>query len=340
MMDLKENVYNAKMRRDEPKFKRWRSVGLILTYKCNCACEYCYYACDASKGGLMPVDMAIDTWQAVIRLAGDHARIHLTGGEPFLYWDHMVKILETAQEKTLGPTDMIETNGFWAVTDEIVKERLMRLDRLGMQRLKISCDLYHQQYVDITLVQRLARIAKELLGPERVLVRWQAYLDDPADVSNMSKAQLRQAQIEAAQAFPCRFNGRAACDLADVLSNKTIEEIARFNCTRTFLDAKGVHIDPHGNVFSSTCSGIIVGTVAKQPLDLIWQKFQPKIFPLVSTLTGSGPAGLLQSAQEHGDYIPRPFYASKCHLCSHIRQYFITHDMCSHVVGPSDCYPL
>ena len=72
---------NAKLRRDEPKFKRWRSVGLILTYKCNCACEYCYYACDPGKAGLMPVDMAIETWEAVIRLAEDHARIHLTGGE-------------------------------------------------------------------------------------------------------------------------------------------------------------------------------------------------------------------------------------------------------------------
>ena len=65
MMDLKDNIYNSPLRRDEPKFKRWRSVGLILTYRCNCACEYCYYACDPSKGGLMAVDMAIDTWQAL-----------------------------------------------------------------------------------------------------------------------------------------------------------------------------------------------------------------------------------------------------------------------------------
>ncbi len=339
MMDLKDNIYNSPLRRDEPKFKRWRSVGLILTYRCNCACEYCYYACDPSKGGLMPVDMAIDTWQALIRLAGDHARIHLTGGEPFLYWDHMIKILETAREKHLGPTDMIETNGFWAVTDEIVTQRLTRLDRLGMQRLKISCDLYHQQFVDIALVQRLARVARAVLGPERVLVRWQDYLDHPKDLANMSDTQLRQAQIEAAQGFPCRFNGRAACDLADVLSTRTVEDIAQFNCQRAFMDAKGVHIDPSGHVFSSTCSGIIVGNVAEHALDRIWAKFHPQVFPLVSVLYKQGPTGLLQAAQGQG-YRPRDFYASKCHLCSHIRQHFVVHNTCSQVVGPPECYAL
>ena len=337
MMDLTDNVYNAGLRRDEPTLKRWRSVGLILTYKCNCACEYCYYACDPGKGGLMPVDMAIDTWQAVIRMTGDHARIHLTGGEPFLDWDRMVKILEAAQAKNLGPTDMIETNGFWAENDHVVRDRLILLDKMGMQRLRISCDLYHQEYVDIELVRRLVRVAREVLGEERVLVRWQAYLDDPRDLSALSAADVRQAQIEAAQAFPCRFNGRAACDLADALSTKTIDELARFNCERAFLDARGVHVDPYGHVFSSTCSGIIVGNVSKQALDRIWANFHPKVYPMVSTLFRQGPAGLLQAARDQA-YVPRNFYAGKCHLCSHIRQYLVDHHMCALVVGPPDSY--
>lgn len=339
MMDLKDNIFNAKLRRDEPKFKRWRSVGLILTYKCNCSCEYCYYACDPDKGGLMPLDMAIETWEALIRLAGDNARIHLTGGEPFLYYDHMTKILEAAQKLDLGPTDMIETNGYWAVNDAVVKERLTRLDRLGMQRLKISCDLYHQQFVDIALVQRLARVANEMLGPERVLVRWQAYLDDPKDLAKLSDAELQQAKANAAKDFPCRFNGRAACGLADVLSTKTVADLSPLNCRQAFMDAKGVHIDPEGHVFSSTCSGIIVGNVSERPLDRIWAKFHPKKYPLVSTLYDRGPAGLLQAAEDQG-YSPRDLYASKCHLCSHVRQYFVTRGMCPQVVGPPDCYAL
>ena len=43
MIELSENVYNSRLSRSEPKFKLWRSAGLLLTYKCNCACEFCYY---------------------------------------------------------------------------------------------------------------------------------------------------------------------------------------------------------------------------------------------------------------------------------------------------------
>ena len=39
------NAYNAGLARDDPKFKLWRSAGLMLTYRCNCACEFCYYNC-------------------------------------------------------------------------------------------------------------------------------------------------------------------------------------------------------------------------------------------------------------------------------------------------------
>ena len=179
---LSENIYNKRAGRDEPKFKIWRNAGLLLTYKCNAKCEFCYYNCspqqgsalhsEAKNGGLMPVDMAINAWQSLKELAGDSApavnkvepKVHITGGEPFLYWEHLVEILREAKGNNLGSVDMIETNGFWAVDEKIVKERIKLLDELGMSRLKISCDPFHQEYVDIELVRRLAKTAKEILG--------------------------------------------------------------------------------------------------------------------------------------------------------------------------------
>jgi MoaA/NifB/PqqE/SkfB family radical SAM enzyme len=107
MIDLSENIYNTRAKRSEPKFKIWRSAGLLLTYKCNCACEFCYYNCSPEKGGLMPVDTAISAWQSLKILAGDNAKIHITGGEPFLYWDHLRQILEQAQRQNLGRVEFI-----------------------------------------------------------------------------------------------------------------------------------------------------------------------------------------------------------------------------------------
>ncbi len=193
MTELLENIYNNQVGRDEQKFKLWRSAGLLLTYKCNASCEFCYYNCSPEKNGLMPVDMAVSAWQSLKVLAGDKARVHITGGEPFLYWDRLVEILQEGKRQELGPLDMVETNGFWATDEGIIKERLKILDELGMHRLKISCDPFHQEYVDIEPVKRLAGIARELFGEKRVLVRWEKYLDNPVEMRGLSQDELNRA---------------------------------------------------------------------------------------------------------------------------------------------------
>ena len=49
MLDLSDNAYNRSRARNESKFKLWRSAGLLLTYQCNAACEFCYYHCSPEK---------------------------------------------------------------------------------------------------------------------------------------------------------------------------------------------------------------------------------------------------------------------------------------------------
>jgi len=337
MIELSENIYNSLTTRNEPKFKLWRSAGLMLTYKCNCACEFCYYNCCPDKGGLMPVDTAISAWQSLKIIAGDNAKIHLTGGEPFLYWDHLLEILEQAQRQNLGKVDLVETNGFWATSEKIVTQRLKKLNELGMNRFKVSTDPFHQQYVDIEPVRRLAGMAADILGPDRVLVRWQKYLDDPIDMKSLSPAELERQYIKAIKDYPCRFNGRAAGKLAGLVASKSIESFAAMKCKSAFLGAKGVHIDPFGNVFSGTCSGIIIGNVNQTPLEDIWKQFDPHSSGLISTLFNNGPYGLLAVAEKPG-YKTSELYAGKCHLCTSLRQFLLEHDLRESVIGPAECY--
>jgi MoaA/NifB/PqqE/SkfB family radical SAM enzyme len=342
---LSDNVYNKRAGRDEPKFKIWRNAGLLLTYKCNARCEFCYYNCSPEQGGLMPVDMAINAWQSLKDLAGDgtpavskvEPKIHITGGEPFLYWDKLIEILREAKKSNLGPVDMIETNGFWAVDEKIVKDRLKVLDESGMRRLKISCDPFHQEYVAIEPVRQLAKTAKEVIGQGRVLVRWEKYLDKPIEMKNISADERNKRYVEALNDYPCRFTGRAAGMIAELVALQTVEQIAIRNCSNAFLDAKGVHIDPYGNIFSGTCSGIIVGNIAKRSLAEIWQNWQPSNDKLIETLFNSGPAGLLDEAIQAG-YKPAQCYAGKCHLCTSIRQFFFDKGFYKTVVGPAECY--
>lgn len=337
MTELSENIYNSHAARNEPKFKLWSSAGLLLTYKCNCVCEFCYYNCGPEKKGLMPVDTAISAWQSLKILAGDRAKIHITGGEPFLYWERLQEILDQAGNQNLGKVDLIETNGFWATNENIIRQRLKRLDELGMNRFKVSTDPFHQEYVDIKLVRRLAAIATEILGPERVLVRWQKYLDDPIEIKSLSPAEREQKYISAMKDYPCRFTGRAAGRLAELAVSKPVEVLDSVNCKSDFLGAKGVHIDPFGNVFSGTCSGIIFGDVNQTSLEDIWKQFGPDVNKLIKTLFNFGPFGLLDEAGGLG-YQKAKVYASKCHLCTSIRQYFLNNGLEKSIIGPSDCY--
>jgi len=337
MMKLSDNAYNKHVKRDEPKLKLWRSAGLLLTYKCNCACEFCYYNCSPDKGGLMPVDTAIVAWELLRALAGDDAKVHLTGGEPFLYWEHLLEIMQKAKSYGLGNADLIETNGFWAEAAELVTKRLKTLDELGMRRLKISVDPFHQEFVDIEPVRLLANIATELLGPERVLVRWRKYLEDPINVKSLSNKELQQQYIEAIREYPCRFTGRAGGKLAELMAAVPVENLENLSCKEDFLGAKGVHIDPYGNVFSGTCSGIIIGNITRTPLENIWKQFSPEQNEIVDTLFNLGPAGLLDKFSTSG-YRPAENYADKCHLCTSIRQFLFDKGIGGEVFGPKEVY--
>ncbi len=337
MKELSDNIYNKETGREKPKFKLWRSAGLILTYKCNCRCEFCYYNCSPTQNGLMPIDTAISVWQSLKVLSGDTAKIHITGGEPFLYWERLCEILKEAKKQNLGPVDLIETNAFWAEDEKLINRRLKTLDELGMHRLKISCDPFHQQYIDIEPVRRLACEAIEMLGPDRVLIRWQKYLDNPVKMKNIPADERNQKYISAVNEYPCRFTGRAAGKLAKLVGSKPIAAIASMNCNSALFAAKGVHIDPFGNVFSGTCSGIIIANVKQTPLENVWQQFHPSNNELVNTLFNLGPAGLLEEAIKLG-YKKARFYASKCHLCTSIRQFFFDNGLDKSTIGPAECY--
>lgn len=285
----------------------------------------------------MTIDTAVGTWESLKSLVGDAAKIHITGGEPFLYFEQMVDILKEGQKQRLGVVDLIETNGFWATDEKIIRERLNALDKLGMSRLKISCDPFHQKDVDIAMVRRLASAAIDLLGSNRVLVRWEKYLENPVEMNNISIEQQNQNYLSAIKEYPCRFTGRASGELARLVAVKTIEAIGSMSCKSAFLNAKGVHIDPFGNVFSSTCSGIIIGNINRKSLEVIWEQFEPGQNKLIETLFDSGPVGLLDKALMSG-YKKEDAYASKCHLCTTIRQFYFDNGFEKSIIGPAECY--
>jgi MoaA/NifB/PqqE/SkfB family radical SAM enzyme len=335
MTQVGENIYNRALRPEEPKLKVWRYAGLMLTYRCPASCAFCYYGCGPAGGGLMTVDTAVAAWESLERLGEAKARVHLTGGEPFMYFDRLAEIVAAAQQSGLHGPETIETNGYWATDRAVIREHLGFLSDRGMERLKISWDPFHAEFIDAGCVRRLAETARELLGPARVLVRWERYLQEPVrtHIADGREARWRAAVND----FPCRFTGRAAGDLADLFADKPADAFKDADCRATFLSARGVHIDPYGNVFSGLCSGIIVGNVESRPLETIWKDFDPLHVDVIDALCKQGPWRLMQTAEAQG-YEPPACFAGKCHLCACVREFFFDNGGYEMIIGPGECF--
>jgi organic radical activating enzyme len=337
MLQLKNNLFNTRRSRDQSKLKLWRYAGLMLTYRCSAACRFCYYYCSPNASGLMSVDTAIQSWEGLVRLAGKYAKVHITGGEPFLYFDRLAQICKEASRLGLSSLDSIETNaGVWSSPDELT-DQLRFLDDCGLDHLKVSWDAFHEEFIKVDRVRHFIAIARDVLGVDRVLVRWEKHLARPTGIRERDDSGRKDILLSAIDADSCRFTGRAAESLAPLVAKYSPEDFQGQNCQKAVLSAKGVHIDPYGNVFSGQCSGIIVGNVNHIPLDALWRTFEPDRANFFSALYENGPFGLLELAQREG-YRPLDRYASKCHLCTDIRRFFFDKGMRSAIINPHDCY--
>ena len=156
-------------------------------------------------------------------------------------------------------------------------------------------------------------------------------------MTNLSPAERIQHFKTSLGDYPCRLTGRAAKALANSMQKIPIDTIKKLNCKKTFLSAKGVHIDPLGNVFSGTCSAIAIGNLTKTPLDKLWCDFDLTANEVVAALTAAGPAGLLQKALKLG-YKKADNYANKCHFCTNLRQFFFDNGEYNEIITPAQCY--
>ena len=191
--------------------------------------------------------------------------------------------------------------------------------------------------IDEEKVTLLAETAKEVMGPENVHVLWERYLGCGIDVKTLDSSQRNQLFMKTALDFMVRFTGRSAEKLGPLFQGRSVDEFSGNNCSKSFLSPKGVHIDPHGNVFSGLCSGIIIGNVNESSLKDIWKNFDPGSMPVVSGLIKGSPSELLDEAEGLG-FESKDTYVDKCHLCSDIRQFFFDKGRYSSIIGPAECY--
>ncbi len=324
----------------------WTFAGIMLSYWCSARCRFCYVSCGPqAKEWVDPAD-AVRWWQELDELArslGRTVKVHLSGGEPFGNWDLLLEIATRAHGLGLtagGAFQKVETNAYWADDPQVVRDRIEALDRLGMRKLAVSADPWHQQFIAPDLVRTCVEEARRVLGPQRVQVRWLDWYEEMQDLRNLPRPRRNEIFRGSLARHRERLTGRAARETAWLLEAGAPGTFAEQACDQAILGARHIHIDPYGNVLPGTCAGILLGNANRQSLREIWTQTTRQHFanPVLSALIEGGPHVLLRYAKILG-FEPRPAgYAGKCHLCTHVRQFLFEAKVFEQRLGPAECY--
>ncbi len=316
---------------------RVSAAGLLLTYWCNARCEHCYELSGPQRGGWMSVEAARGHWAALKRLGAEAAGLHVGGGEPFGDFERLAAVVRAAREAGLEGVGYVETNGFWATDDGLVRERLAELREAGMRQISISCDVFHQAFVDPAGPQRLWRVAREVLGEAGVRARRWRFLQSPRDLRKATAEEREAAYREAMAAHPERMTGRAAGRLARLLPRWPGEKFREERCGDGLEEAGHVHVDPAGWVFPGTCAGILLGRADERTgLDEVLARPAGEVRRV---LAARGPWGLREELGSPLGFKDEPDgYADKCHLCTSVRTFLFRTGKFAAELGPREVY--
>jgi len=333
------NAYSAlmhKVRRHKPT--KWKSAGILLTYRCNATCAHCYENSSPRKRAAIPVEHLRELLREFKKLGFTGRDLHFAGGEPFFDYKHLIDCFTVAKEEGMLPLGKLETNGFWCKSDSLARERMTEIRNFGIGTLLISCDPFHQEFIPIETVQRAERIGNEVFGEGVVRIGPRDFFEDPIDVMGMDEREKSELFRSIIDSRPMRMIGRAAHSLSHLVERHPKERFANARCGRKLLWKKTIHIDPHGNVFPSVCAGIAIGNTMKTPLSKIYEDFDIRDRPMVQTLVKRGPLPLMEEAIQAGFADKKEGYSSKCNLCYEARSFFWKTGMYRDEVAPEEVY--
>jgi MoaA/NifB/PqqE/SkfB family radical SAM enzyme len=139
-------------------YHNFKLATFIITYKCPISCPMCFFASGPDRKEVLPRELALKVLEESHEL--EIEAIGIAGGEPFLNMRLMRELIEKAASFKM--TIIVVTNAYWATSTKAALHKLSGLKELGLQRLQISLDDQHQQFIPIERVANAARAATEL----------------------------------------------------------------------------------------------------------------------------------------------------------------------------------
>lgn len=131
----------------------------MYTHTCNITCRHCGILSSPQNKDKMTMEDArryIEEAAAIPRFE----KVTFTGGEPLLYQDEHIELLELCKKHNFGTR--IVTNGFWARKFDKGLELLTRLKEAGLSELNFSADKFHLEFQDASILKNGLECARQL----------------------------------------------------------------------------------------------------------------------------------------------------------------------------------
>jgi len=302
-----------------------RHGGIMANYQCNAACRHCLYACSPDRNSdYITKEAARDICGLLIK--GGCKSVHIGGGEPFLDFDGLIALLETAREAGIR-VEYVETNGFWASDEKQAMRYLQALSSAGADTLCISLDPFHAEYVPFELPLRLAEICRHnqfgyFLWQERFLQSLARVVPTKAHDRRALEEQISSKYVlETARSYGLSMGGRAVNIEKEYTAPKAVHDLLDTKACRCLTSTDHFHVDLYGRFIPPGCTGIAI------PLDEAVSSMPDGKYPVFEALRSGGVAKLFDFAKVQG-FEPKEGYTSSCALCFYTRQWLSENTGC------------
>lgn len=307
------------------------SAGVILSYKCTSRCRHCMYACSPKWKADWISEKNLE--KTLTYLAGkiqpspygpegiglNHG-LHLTGGEPFLNFDLLLKAVRMAEELGI-PSTFVETNSFWCDDDSSIKNMLMALRAAGLKGLLISVNPFITEEVPFERTERAARIGQEIFG-RSCLIYQEYFYYQFRSFGIKGKLSFEEYLIKGREGLgyvELIPMGRAAYELGRLFRKYPARVFFGKSCRDELLSPWHVHLDNYGNYMTGFCGGISISRLDR--LSSGEQEIDLGEYSILETLL-TDIKNLYELATHEYGYQPKEQgYVSKCHLCIDMRRH-------------------
>jgi len=308
------------------------SLGIFLSYKCNCKCKHCMYFC--SPGWDEDWISLEDTKKVLKHLEGKiqgspfgrdkigiNTGLHFTGGEPFLNFELLTELTKIAHKLEI-PSKFVETNCFWCTDDNVTKEKLIELKKAGLDGILISVNPFILEQIPFERTERAVEISKGIFGAN-VIIYQELFYNQFKDLKIKKSMKLEEFLSKAPDSLlyvELLPMGRASYALSDIYWRYPAERYFKYSCRTELTRNWHNHIDNYFNYIPGYCGGISLGDVRNQ--SLLMEGINLEENPIINALVNNLQK-LYEIGIEFGYKELKGGYISKCHLCLDIRKHIV-----------------